>query len=350
MIDDTAALQDQINREGPNAHIELRKGIHNITRKVKVKDHRVHLHGAGLYATTVLFTPEDDPQAESRDGGYVCFEFSAGPQTIYQNSLTDMSFYSNDSTKTKIAIDLGDFSTFRLNRVSVGGGVLTPQGNIAWTGGKGSVALRTRGRELLEANNLAISADRPIQFSKNPNYEHIACDHFHFENLYLIGNGHPLISVDDDNVRITQMLFDGYQSWCLGTHGFYWKDTKSQYVSNGLTFKNVRWEQEESTDGRLVHIEHNSACQKVALDDCYMGTRAKGLYLRNCQNVSLNRHWHIVQNECLNVDWSVNGVHAWDCFWQVGTTASLAGQNMVWSIPKTLSNAALPRSFILEPA
>jgi hypothetical protein len=79
-----------------------------------------------------------------------------------------------------------------------------------------------------------------------------------------------------------------------------------------------------------------------------MGTRAKGLYLRNCQNVSLNRHWHIVQNECLNVDETVNGIHAWDCFWQVGTTASLRGQNMVWSIPKTLASA-LPRSFVLEP-
>jgi hypothetical protein len=350
MIDDTAALQDQINREGPNAHIELRKGVHNITRKVHAKHQRVHLHGAGLYATTVLFDPKDDPQAESLDDGYVCFEFSSGPNVHYQSSLTDLSFYSHDGKKTKVAIDLADFSDFKMDRVSVGGSVVTPQGTCAWTGGKGSVALRTRGRELLEANKLTVSADRPIQFSKNPNNENIACDHFHFSNINLIGNGHPLVSVDDENVRITQMLFDGYQAWCLGTHGFYWKDTKSKYVSNGVTLKNVRWEQEESPDGHLVHIEHNSACQKLALDDCYMGTRAKGLYLRNCQKVSLNRHWHIVPNECLNIDESVLGVHAWDCFWETGTTASLAGQKMVWSIPKTLSNTALPRSFILEPA
>jgi hypothetical protein len=352
MTDDTAALQDQLNRSGANAHIELGKGVHHITSKIHVKDQRVNLHGYGLHATTVLFNPVDDPQAEKRDGGYICFEFSAGHNVLYQCSLTDMSFFSDDSAKTKFAVDLVDFSNFKLDRVSVGGSVVTPQGVCAWTGGTGSVALRTRGRELLEANNLSLTADRPIQFSKNPNYGHIDCDHFHFEDTYLIGNGKPLIAVDDNDIRITQMLFDGYQSWCLGTDGFHWTDTKSRYVSNGLTFKNVRREQEEVENANLVWVEHNTSLQNLALEACYTGSKARGIYLRNVYDLTLTRHWHVTQpGTCaLDIDESVGHTDARNCFWQDGTTASLVRQNMVWSIPKPRAAAPLPRSFILEAA
>jgi hypothetical protein len=338
VTDDTAAIQNTIDAAGENACIWLPPGTFKVTSTLQISQNRVQLRGAGIHVTQILFMPSADD---------TCIAVSNGANIVYQGSISDLSFYTTDSTHSKIAIDLVDVSNYKLNRLTIGGSTVY-NGTSYWAGADTSVGIRTKGRELLEARNLLIAADRPVQFSKNPNYATIDCDHFHFSDCGLVGHANPIISVDNTGMFITQLTFDGYQAWALGTHGFNWIDTLTTGVSNGLTFRNVRREQVESAASYFFNIQHNTNCQNVKFEACYGPGDGKGMYLRKCVDVRFDRHYHVTATEALNVDGTVARMSGAGCFWQAGSTVVASGQRQLFGTPKSPATGALPPNFIYD--
>lgn len=327
--DDTVAIQNTINVfTSGNCRIRFPKGVYKVTSIITIANGRTHLEGDGVFATQILFAP-------TANG--VCFQFTAGASVLYQTSLRDMTFYSNDSTYSKVAIDLVDTSQFEMDNVSISGSIAV-SGSAFWSGA-GSIGLRVRGRELGTISNFTAFCDLPIVIGPNPNFAAISIDHFHFQDLYLGANGNPKVTIQS-GVNLTNVLFDGRQAWVLGTDGLSWVDTTTTGVSNGLTLKNIRCEQETSSSGHTVNIQHNFGLQRLVIENCYWGLNTQGIALRKVTQVDIRDHFHVGSTtNALDVDSTVGQIVLLNCFWQTGSTASLGGHRTIWSTP---SPAAAP--------
>ncbi len=72
-----------------------------------------------------------------------------------------------------------------------------------------------------------VKADEPIHIAANPDTyggTQLDMDHWHWYNLYLIGNGNPAISIDSGLV-LTDDIWDGFEAWVAGTYGLYWSNS-----------------------------------------------------------------------------------------------------------------------------
>ena len=252
--DDTSNIQNAINTIGANSSLYFPTGIYKVTSTITVSQNRVHLLGAGVYATQILFAPSSNS---------TCFKFSAGASVLYQGSVRNMAFYSSDTTYTKTAIELIDTSTYLVEDIVVGGS-LTANGSNFW-GGNGSIGLRVRGRETGCISRINIYADRPILISPNPNNS-ISIDHFDFMDTYLGANGNPCVEIES-GVNLTHSKFIGYNAWVLGTYGLYWNDTTTTMCSYGLILSGVRTEQGTSANAWMVYINHHYGLHQVSISD-----------------------------------------------------------------------------------
>ncbi len=332
--DDTSNIQNAINTIGANSSLYFPTGIYKVTSTITVSQNRVHLLGAGVYATQILFAPSSNS---------TCFKFSAGASVLYQGSVRNMAFYSSDTTYTKTAIELIDTSTYLVEDIVVGGS-LTANGSNFW-GGNGSIGLRVRGRETGCISRINIYADRPILISPNPNNS-ISIDHFDFMDTYLGANGNPCVEIES-GVNLTHSKFIGYNAWVLGTYGLYWNDTTTTMCSYGLILSGVRTEQGTSANAWMVYINHHYGLHQVSISDCYGGIDRNGYYLRNCQNVSFNNVYHVgTSNVALDVDSTVCRINMDNCFWQTGSTVNMIGQRLLLGTPKSLTNSPLPPNAI----
>jgi len=335
--DDTAAIQAAINAVGANGEVVFPEGTYKTTSQLLVSSDRVHLVGAGSYATKILFAP-------TANG--TCLKISAGASIISQGSVKGFTFFSDDSTYTKTALEVVDIDLFTFDDITISGSVAGAGSSYFW-GGASSIGLRTRGRDLTRLTGITIFADRPIVISQNPN-NLISIDHFHFSDCYLGGNGNPLIEVET-GVNLTQVTFNGYQAWVLGTTGFKWNDTTSTLVSEGLKFENVRAEQSTDATAYMFDISHNVALQSPVFRNCY-GSGFRGYKLRKCENIVIDQHFHASTTEALNVDSTVKRLTLTQCFWQATSTATVTGQRLLYGTPLNPNTAPLPGNAIYDEA
>lgn len=336
VTDDTAAIQAAINSlTVGQGKIKFPKGSYKVTSKITVSKNRTHLLGAGSWATQILFQP-------TANG--TCFEFSAGGQVLFQGSCVGFSFYSTDSTYTKTAIENIDTSGYLFDDIVVGGSVVAIPGSNFWSGGTGSRGIWNKGREACRLSRLYIFADKPIEISENPNGS-IDVDHFHFQDTYLGAANNPCVSINN-GVNLTNVTFDGYNAWVLGTDGLHWVDTTSVGVSQTLVLSNVRFEQGTSAAAWCVRIEHNSELQGLVIENCQGGLERNGYRLRKCNGVNIKNNINSggAGRTVLDVDASVNGLAFEDCYWQAGAAATLTGQLLVWGAPQVISAAPVPPS------
>ena len=217
-------------------------------------------------------------------------------------------------------------------------------GSTFWSGGAGSRGIWNRGREACKLSRLYIYADKPIQISANPNNS-ISCDHFHFENTYLGAANNPCVTIDS-GANITNLTFDGYNAWGLGTDGLYWVDTGTVGVSQSVVLKNIRWEQGQNSANWCVRIEHNTNLQSLIIENCQGGFERNGYKLRKVIGVTITNNINSggTGRTVLDVDATVLGMTLSECYWQASSTASLTGQQVVWSVPKNASGNPLPPS------
>lgn len=338
--DDTAAIQAMLTAGGGF----LPAGTYRVTGKLSLGE-AGYLRGAGKGVTILKF----DPTASG-----TCLEISNGSNIVDSASVADLSFYSADTTYTKVAIDIIDGGSVNVQRVSIYGP--STGGTLTWHGA-GSIGVRIKGRQMLSFSDIDVSADKPWYIASNP-HNLIALDHCNFHNIYAIAYGNPVWTVDfsSANAIISNSHWTGAQAWVRGTHGFYWSDTTSTVSSYGLTFSGIRTEQGESDNNYILYIAPPAghSVYGVHVQSTYGGTEStgherRGFYFRNANNVHLdNVIYTSASAEALNVDSSVIGIKSSESFWQAGCTATLSGQRWVQGTPYDPSTGGLPPNFILD--
>lgn len=315
--------------------VKLKGGVFNTASTILIDHDRVRLVGEGVNQTIINYTP-------SAAGS--CIKVSNGAAINFQSAVSGLTITSQDTTYTKVALDIWDVSELQVSDISIAGA------NSYWRGA-GSIGIRTQGREFSTFKNLTIFAEKPIQFSNNPNHA-IDLDHFHFEDTYLAGYGgsaYPLITADS-GINITNLTFDGAQPWVGGAGGFYWNDTASSISSYALTFKNVRTEQTTSGSSWAFYMGRNQSLYSLRLENLYVDPNQNGLYLRNCFGTTLDNFTFTGSGVALDANGTNWGLDGRGCYFLAGSTVNLSGQNLVHAGPKYPATAPLPSSFRLHNA
>lgn len=351
--DDTAAIQAAITAlGGAPGVIYFPPGTYKITGTVTVGGQGQLLLGSGTSATQLKFAP-------TADGTCLLFTASAAVQNFC--GVRNLWLYSTDTTFAKVALEVRDNSMFVCENVRVSGEKIY-SGSHYWGSDtpKFSTALLVKGREAGIYANLQFYADKPIRIAANPNSTAISCDHHVFRNLYLVGNvdpaavagtAYPIITIDDD-LRISNLTFDGFQAWVGGTYGLYWQDTLSASISENIHIKNVRTEQVAGAGTyHVIYMNRTGAdVYNVMFENFYCGAEAHGGTSTDRHGVFIRKAWALAfknfvyssaSGTVLDVDATVHGFN-WQGWTQAGSVASLAGQRLQFSTAKNPSTGALP--------
>jgi hypothetical protein len=335
VADDTAAIQATIAVLSSGAgQVFIPAGTYLVTSTILIDKDRTHIYGTGVGSTHITFEPTAND---------TCFLFeNDNDGVLYQGSLKHMSFSSVDTTYLKKIIEVIDCSGYIFENL----GTVYPH-----VYGAGSTFAHFKGRELCACSDWYAFADRVILLDKIPAPHpavNIGCDHHNFHNMYLgsgAASGYSVIEVAD-GLLLTSLSFTGYQAWIGGEHGLYWNDTTSSAVSSDISFNNVRFEQGVDTTKYLYYISHNFDIQNLSIKGGRGGDRA-GIYLRKVSNFKVDDFYYTSATlEAFNADATVRGAEGSNCFWQSGSTATIAGQKLIWESPKYPNTGALAPSFL----
>ena len=313
------AIQAAITAGGSNCDVYFPAGTYAVDAQITIANDRVNLIGAGKYATTITFQP-------TANG--TLFKFIANATTINQGSICDLAIRSDDNTYVKYAMHFVDISGYKISNVVIGGGVAVGNAGF-WTDPTySSYGIYIQGRDTTSFTDITVFADKPIVVGANPNVGgvQISIDHFNFNNCYLGATYNPCI-IFAPGVVATQVSFTGYQAWILGEGGFYWVDTTTPGASNGLSFENVRYENNRDQSTYFMHIESTSGVQNVQVSGGQFGY-TNGFYLRGLTQIALNSIFYSVAGTsgvAMNANANVFEINLNDCYWATGSTASLTG-------------------------
>lgn len=345
--DDTGAFVNALASFSGSGSLYVPPGTYKITSTITIPE-RVKVFGAGRFSTTLLFVPSAND---------TLLEVSNGASMIDQAYLGDMALTSSDTTHTKIALNIIDGNAIVVERIAILG-TTTVGGTYTWTGAN-SIGIKLNGRQLLQFRDIDVSADKPWSIAANP-HNIISLDHCNFHNIYATANGNPVWSVDfgaSDDAYISNSHWTGAQAWVRGTHGFYWNDGSASTTSSyALTFFGIRTEQGEADNNYMIYIAPPAAhpVYGISIKGAYGGTETtgherRGFYFRNAKAIKLdNIIYTSASAESLNIDSTVVGVRASECFWQAGSTATLSGQRYVDASPFDPNTGALSPSFTLD--
>lgn len=347
--DSTSAIQTAVDYAENYARLtgdytsKVAKLVYVPSGRYKIGPSGIHFFGwrSGLIGdgidTAFEFVPDADDQIMFRVD-------TEGYDATYpvQFAFKDFSYFSSDTTYRKIGIDLVNISQSELNNVKV---------KVPNWHGNGSIPLRIQGRELTSIRSCRFRGDRPIRVLKIPTgYPGEATsgfDMFNFHDLTLGGTVapdtlYPLIEVDD-GVKLSNISFTGYQSWNLGSHGFYWDNTSAITALN-LSFENVRMEQPQDANAWMFYIKHNANVNGLIFKNIYGGGR-NGVYIRKAKNVTFdNFQFTSSSKEAVNVDSTLYGLEFRNCRWEPGATASVTEQTLVWKTQEYGAAVPLPAS------
>lgn len=328
--DDTAAFVAAIAAAGAQGTIYVPKGTYKITSELLFSSDRFRFVGDGINISILKFAP-------TANGNLI--KVSNGASINFQSTIKGFTFTSQDTTYTKVALDIWDVSEMQISDISIAGA------NSYWRG-NGSIGLRTQGREFTTVRNVTIFAEKPVVIADNPNNA-IDLDHFHFEDMYLAGysgTSYPLITVNT-GLNITDMTWDGAQAWVGGAGGFYWNDTTSSIASYALTFKNIRDEQTTDANSWLFYFGRNQSLYGLRLENIYVDPNHKGVYMRNIFGATIDNYTFTGSGVALDYNGSNWGLDGRGCFFHASSTVVISGQNLVHAGPKYPATAPLPSSF-----
>lgn len=337
--DSTTAIQNAINvaqATSNGATVILAPGTFKVTSQLVISSNRIRLIGCGMYATQILFAPIADG---------ICIKLINGSTEITQCSLSDFAVWSSDSTHTKTAIDITDASNCDYERIVIGGTVVAGAASF-WSGGTGSIGIRTRGRDTSGFRAITAFCDKPLVISVNP-HSSISIDHHNFHDCFLGGNGNPIVTIEA-GVTLTQVSFTGFQAWVLGTGGLYWVDGTSPGSSNGLTIENLRYEGSTDVTKYVAQIDVTSPLQMFVMRGGQAGA-CRGFHLRNVQQANFDSFFYTDNTkEAFNADNTCSQIYFKSCVWQNGSTATLTSLMVVQSDP-TPSSEPVPGNGFLMP-
>jgi hypothetical protein len=320
--DSTDAILLAVAAGGSNCAIYFPTGTYKVTSQILISNDRVHIYGDGQYATTIMFAPTANS---------TLFKFQQGNTTINQGSVRDLAIRSNDNTYVKYALHFIDISNYSVSNVAIGGGVAVGNSGF-WTDPTySSYGIYIQGRDSTGFNQVICFADKPIVVGPNPNEGspavQISIDHFNFNNFFLGATFNPCITFTS-GVVATQVSFTGFQAWVLGEGGFYWVDATTPGASNGLSFENVRYENNRDQSTYFMHIAAASGVQNVQVSGGQTGF-TNGFNLRHISQISIDSFYYsqpgtggiaMTTNAA-----DVNEINLNGCYWVSGSTASLGG-------------------------
>ena len=149
----------------------------------------------------------------------------------------------------------------------------------------------------------------------------------------MVADQNPHVTIND-GVNLSNVTFDGRQSWCNGTYGLYWSDTTSVQTSFMLSLENIRWEQGQSASAYRVYISRPSTgtLQNLVIRNCNGDVGCNGYYFRYCEDVLLDSVWYpgSTGRTSLNVDGTVSPLTFHNCFWQTGSAYSMSGLTEIY--------------------
>ena len=336
------AIQAAIDAGGADCDIYFPAGNYAVDAQITIANDHVNLLGAGKNATTITF----QPTANS-----TLFKFIQGSTTINQCRMSDLSIYSLDNAYVKFAIHLVDVSGFLISNVVIGGGVAVGGAGF-WTDPTySSYGIYIQGRDTTSITDLTCFADKPIVVSTNPNGGvQISIDHFNFNNCYLGATYHPCV-IFTAGVVATQVSFTGFQAWVLGEGGFYWVDATYPGASNGLSFENVRYENNTDQSKYFIHIESASGVQNLYVTGGQFGF-TNGFYLRGVTQATLNSVFYSVGGTggiAMDANSTCSEINFNDCYWVSGSTASLTGLQVQHSEGSWNSSPLPSTGYVLAP-
>ena len=302
-------LQSAINSTAGPLKIKIPAGIYVFKKgNIVINRDYVEIEGAGNGHTILTFDPEGPVDAQAP-----LFVFQKPDNSpLYRTGIKDCVINSNESSfkrlengkdtyinkspsiHTKVAIRLVDTSGFVAENISI----------KDWYG-QGSMGIQIQGKELANISRMFISADLPIQIEPNPGLNWISIDHFHFADLTLVAaNAYPCINILK-NVILTNVTFDGMQSWNRGGYGLKWDGGDSSVpatASMSLKINNVRWEQATAPGGWMIYIHHGHALYNLDFSNLYCQSQhparagetnepvVNGIYLCRVGNVILQNY------------------------------------------------------------
>lgn len=305
--DATTAARAAYAFGGSNCYVYWPPGTYLITGRITIVDDRVYTVGAGEYATMIVFAPTANE---------TCFYIKAATAAdVFQGGISDLTLYSNDNTWVKIGINIVHVSTFRCENLTVAGSISTGLGQGWCDASHSSVAFKSNGHEAFTSRNCLFVANKPIVIGLNP-VSILSCDHFHFQDLSLIGDAFNYLITVENGVYISNTTFDGYQAWVGGIGGFYWTNVYAA-ASNSLRFDNVRYEQCQGTAGWWFYIDATlGSLQGLSFNNLYGVTtnQINGFYLRSITGCVWTQVWYIGNKVALNVDSSDSAFIFWDTY------------------------------------
>lgn len=301
--DDSLAIQKAVDSSPALAGLKIKLvGRFNCRTTVHIGRNRVHLAGNGKHASTLAFNPASAlPLLEFKDNSTQC-------------SVRDLALVGAGPNK-KVGIKAMNISFLEIRGIAI----------LNWHGNQ-SIGLEFHGREFGFMDDLCIGADLPIFIGKNSKYPSLCCDHFVFQNMCLqVGdpNG-PAIKVESGS-QLSNVVFQGANSWNLGKYGFYWEDadSDSKGSSINLSIRNVRMEQGTASGGEMIHIGNGYVLQNLRLENimgCSGGVG--GIYLRKCFNATLENIFFVSVNKptptALDIDESCGNVVLINNWWHSG--------------------------------
>lgn len=285
------------------------------------------LRGRSRAGTQLNFQPTVDG---------ICVQFTANGAINTNCGIRDISFYSPDTTHTKVAIEMVDVSTAFVEWVDISGaGTGTPSANY-WSGGTGSIGIRTKGREKITFNEVKSVADIPQYIAANPNTSATAgedMDHGCFENLYYVAKGNPCIKVAD-GLGVMNTVWK--QAALVGGNGAaVINDTRvaPQIPSRGIRFENIRTEQGQTAGNYWINMAFTQPCQTLTFENVLLDATQSGFSINGVAQLVFDAVTVAggAGKTSLLMAGAIGGatIDMRGCYWQPGSTFTPAGYNLV---------------------
>jgi len=230
----------------------------------------LHLEGNGRYASVVSFAPASTKAALVYNAG--------GGGGINQTSIRRLGFTAGANTQIKTAISLVNAAECEIADIGIPDGV--------WLGA--SIGVATFGRQFVYMHDCVIVCQRPVVIGSNASFSSLSSDHFTFERNELVGksSAFPVIEfVDGTSFSNTTVLETSVNG---GGHGLYWNDTTSTAASFSLKISGFRSEQGLDATKYSIYLASTAqALQQVIIENAKLDNARNGIFLRNCQRVTI---------------------------------------------------------------
>jgi len=336
--DSTAAIQAAINSFATGqGTVKFPRGSYLVTSTLTVNQSGINLVGDGMRVSCIVFAPTAaDTCIFIGKGG----EGTTDGGIISECSVSNLWFFSGDTTYKKIAVEFKDQGECEFSNIKIG-----PIGN--WSGA-GSIGLRTRGRQMFWVKECSITADIPINIGFNDNSPTLCSDLFTFKNILLSSAVNQPNILIDDKVVLFSTVFDTV-SMNGGTYGVYWNNTTGGIAqSTSLSLLNCRYEQADDPTKYAFYINPPSLVG-LQMTSCIFGGAGaypvNGLYLRNCGSACLQTcNVEVIGGrELINADSTVARLELVNNFMQTGGISAITGMTLVRA-DKNVISSGLPET------